>query len=184
MADATRLDGVLLSRRIAGQNMSNSGTVGLSRAPVAASRRTTLTSPRFTIRYDCRWPFIVMELVRGKTLASLLKDGPLSVERAIEIVSDVAEALGEAHRRGIIHRDIKPANVAISGKDKVKVLDFGLAKEIQPADADLLTQAGPALSGHTLPGLILGTPLYLSPEQAKGASVDARSDLFALGFML
>jgi serine/threonine protein kinase/Tfp pilus assembly protein PilF len=128
-------------------------------------------------------PFIVMELVNGRELGDLMRAGELSLARAIEIIADVAEALSEAHRRGIIHRDVKPSNVIINERGEVKVLDFGLAKlineEAEP-DQNAVTLAGV----RTRSDVMLGTPLYLSPEQAKAAPVDGRSDIFSLGALL
>jgi serine/threonine protein kinase/uncharacterized protein HemY len=128
-------------------------------------------------------PFIVMELVNGRELGDLMRAGELSLARAIEIIADVAEALSEAHRRGIIHRDVKPSNVIINERGEVKVLDFGLAKlineEAEP-DQNAVTLAGL----RTRSDVMLGTPLYLSPEQAKAAPVDGRSDIFSLGALL
>ncbi len=126
-------------------------------------------------------PFIVMEYVRGKTLGDLIEEQGLTIPRAIEIITDVAEALGEAHRNGLVHRDIKPSNVAVNDRGEVKVLDFGLAKQINGfVDADD-SQAQSIQNTQTREGVIVGTPMYLSPEQAMGAPVDARSDLFSLG---
>jgi tetratricopeptide (TPR) repeat protein/tRNA A-37 threonylcarbamoyl transferase component Bud32 len=127
-------------------------------------------------------PYIVMELVKGKTLSDLMLNEALTIPRAIEIVKQVAEALAEAHRKGIVHRDIKPSNIAINERGDVKVLDFGLAKQIDvgPTDPDAHTH----LNTQTKEGVIVGTPMYLSPEQALGVEVDARSDLFSLGSVL
>jgi tetratricopeptide (TPR) repeat protein/tRNA A-37 threonylcarbamoyl transferase component Bud32 len=127
-------------------------------------------------------PYIVMELVKGKTLSALMHDETLTIPRVIEIIKQVAEALAEAHRNGIVHRDIKPSNIAINQRGDVKVLDFGLAKQIDigPSDPDAHTR----LNTQTREGVILGTPMYLSPEQALGVEVDARSDLFSLGSVL
>jgi serine/threonine protein kinase/tetratricopeptide (TPR) repeat protein len=128
-------------------------------------------------------PYIVMELVNGRELGDLLRDEELSIARAIEIIADVAEALCEAHRHSIIHRDVKPSNVIINERGVVKVLDFGLAKligEEQEVDQNAATLAGL----KTRSDVMLGTPLYLSPEQAKAAPVDGRSDLFSLGALL
>jgi serine/threonine protein kinase/tetratricopeptide (TPR) repeat protein len=119
-------------------------------------------------------PYIVMEFVRGETLADLISEGKLSLERAVEIIIDVARALGEAHRHGIVHRDIKPSNIAISESGEVKVLDFGLAKHVETDNNSTITREG----------VMLGTPMYISPEQAMGVSVDPRSDLFSLGSVL
>jgi serine/threonine protein kinase/predicted nucleic acid-binding protein len=130
-------------------------------------------------------PYIVMELVKGETLGELMNNERLTIPRALEIIEQVAEALAEAHRHGIVHRDIKPTNVAIDHRGEVKVLDFGLAKQINPdaldvTDPERLT----LLNAQTQEGIVIGTPMYLSPEQALGLEVDARSDLFSLGTLL
>ncbi len=130
-------------------------------------------------------PYIVMELVRGKTLGALLLGNSVGLRRAVEIAESVAEALGEAHTHGIVHRDIKPANIVITERGRVKVLDFGLAKQLfeeqfYAADQDAKT----LFATRTRSEVVVGTPLYLSPEQATGGKVDGRSDLFALGSML
>ncbi|MDQ3648761.1 MAG: tetratricopeptide repeat protein [Acidobacteriota bacterium] len=130
-------------------------------------------------------PFIVMELVNGQTLSDILLASALTISRAVEIIEDVASALSEAHRHGIIHRDIKPSNILIDERGEVKVLDFGLAKQLGEEGAP---GSGPyaqtMLSTQTRSDVVVGTPLYLSPEQARGAKVDGRSDLFALGALL
>ncbi len=129
-------------------------------------------------------PFIVMELVKGSTLSSLIEESKLSVTRAIEIIQDVAQALSEAHAHGIIHRDIKPSNVILDERNVTKVLDFGLAKDL---NAQTILGSDPearTVLAETESGLIVGTPLYLSPEQARSETVDARSDLFVLGVLL
>jgi serine/threonine protein kinase/tetratricopeptide (TPR) repeat protein len=128
-------------------------------------------------------PYIVMELVNGRELGDLLRGEELSILRAVEIIADVAEALCEAHRHGIIHRDIKPSNVIINERGVVKVLDFGLAKLI--GEEHEIDQNAATLAGvKTRSDVMLGTPLYLSPEQAKALPVDGRSDLFSLGALL
>jgi tetratricopeptide (TPR) repeat protein/tRNA A-37 threonylcarbamoyl transferase component Bud32 len=130
-------------------------------------------------------PYIVMELIKGETLGDLMLTEKLNIARSIEIIKQVAEALGEAHRQGIIHRDIKPTNVAINERGRVKVLDFGLAKQMALSDEETTDPERQTLVvTQTREGVIVGTPLYLSPEQAMGNEVDARSDLFSLGGLL
>jgi serine/threonine protein kinase/Flp pilus assembly protein TadD len=134
---------------------------------------------------DTGQPYIVMELVAGRTLGEILAGPGLSLRRAVEVAREVAEALSEAHRRQIVHRDVKPSNVIINERGEVKVLDFGLAKQL---DEEFAQASGPDaqtwLSARTRSDVVIGTPLYLSPEQARGARVDGRSDLFALGALL
>jgi dienelactone hydrolase len=122
---------------------------------------------------------LVMELVDGKTLHAALAKGPLPVSEALPIAIQIADALAEAHRAGILHRDVKSSNVMLSSRGHVKVLDFGLAKRLQPALAPGGT--GPEL---TREGTTLGTLSYMSPEQLLGKAVDARSDLFSFGVVL
>lgn len=130
-------------------------------------------------------PFIVMELVEGRELGDILREGGLTLQRAVEIVRYVAEALGEAHLHGVIHRDVKPSNVVVNSRGGVKVLDFGLAKVVSESQQSGLTSEDNTLMKfRTRSDVLLGTPLYLSPEQAKGIEVDPRSDLFALGALL
>ena len=132
-------------------------------------------------------PFLVMELARGRPLTDLMHKGELNLHRAVEIVIAVATALVEAHARGVVHRDIKPSNIMIDDKGQVKVLDFGLAKQLnkdQGSSAGSEPEAQTLLSTETRSGVVLGTPAYLSPEQATGGAVDGRSDLFALGTLL
>lgn len=127
-------------------------------------------------------PYLVMELIDGRSLSELLREDPLPVERAVGIVKQVTEAIAEAHRHGIVHRDIKPSNVVLNQRNEVKVLDFGLAKQTEPDDAATLGEG--ASITHTLEGVIIGTPSYLSPEQALGMPVDRRSDIFSIGSVL
>src|SRR5437870_5269829 len=129
---------------------------------------------------DCL--FIAMQYVEGQTLATRLVESPLAPDEVIDIGIQVAEALSEAHARGVIHRDIKPQNVMITPRGQVKVLDFGLARVTQnehstDPEAKTVTQL-------TEEGYIVGTVAYMSPEQLRGQPVDARSDLFSLGVML
>jgi serine/threonine protein kinase len=123
-------------------------------------------------------PFIVMQYVEGETLAELLKQTTLTLDRAIDIAIQIADALAEAHAHGIAHRDIKPSNVIITRRGDVKVLDFGLAKKVRVESED---ETQKYLSQ---PGMIIGTLGYMSPEQARGKDVDARTDIFSFGVVL
>jgi Tol biopolymer transport system component len=126
--------------------------------------------------------FLVMELVEGETLAERLKKGPLPVDDSLEYSRQIAEGLEAAHEQGIIHRDLKPANVILSPMGKVKVLDFGLAKAWQPGGGDADLTHSPTLTGQmTGVGVLLGTAAYMSPEQARGKTVDKRADIWAFG---
>ena len=128
---------------------------------------------------------LVMELVPGETLADRVKTGPVPVEEALKIAVQIAEALEAAHEKNIIHRDLKPANVKVTPEGKVKVLDFGLAKAFEGDAAPQDMSNSPTLSrAATLEGMILGTAAYMSPEQARGKSVDKRTDLWAFGCVL
>jgi len=129
--------------------------------------------------------YLVMELVPGETLAERLEAGPLVIEKALKIAVQIAEALEAAHEKGIIHRDLKPANVKVTREDKVKVLDFGLAKAFAGDTASSDPVPSPTLSATaTMQGMILGTAAYMSPEQARGKSVDKRTDIWAFGCVL
>src|SRR5438093_3997643 len=130
--------------------------------------------------------FVVVELVEGDTLADILsKRGALPVDEALHIAKQICEALEAAHEKGIIHRDLKPANIKVMADGKVKVLDFGLAKAMEPNATNAALSNSPTLSlAATNAGVILGTAPYMSPEQAKGRTVDKRTDIFAFGAVL
>ena len=133
--------------------------------------------------------FLVMELVEGEDLQARLARGPVPLERAIEIGTQVALALEAAHGQGIVHRDLKPANVKLTADGNAKVLDFGLAKAfaVESASGEAMVSASmsPTLtSAGTMAGVILGTAAYMSPEQARGGKVDRRADLWAFGCLL
>ena len=129
--------------------------------------------------------FIVTEFVEGQTLRQMMNEHRLKEETAVEIGIQVASALTAAHSQGIIHRDIKPENIIMRADSLVKVLDFGIAKLVQPPEyTDSAANARIRTSFPTRPGFILGTPQYMSPEQARGLPVDARTDIFSLGAIL
>jgi serine/threonine protein kinase len=133
---------------------------------------------------DVPYLVLVMELVLGPTLAEKLKVRPLEIQDALNIASQIAEALEAAHERGVVHRDLKPANVKVTPEGRVKVLDFGLAKAFAGDAEQDLTQAATLTALPTEEGRILGTPAYMSPEQAKGKQVDKRTDIWAFGCVL
>jgi dipeptidyl aminopeptidase/acylaminoacyl peptidase len=132
--------------------------------------------------------FLVMELAPGETLAARLARGPLPLDEALDAATQISDAVAAAHEQGIVHRDLKPGNVMVTADGAVKVLDFGLAKAVAP---EARSGSGPDLSqsptlAHpgTLAGVLLGTAAYMSPEQAKGRTVDRRTDVWAFGCVL
>jgi Tol biopolymer transport system component len=127
-------------------------------------------------------PALIMELVEGPTLADRIAKGPISLDEALPIAKQIAEALEAAHEKGIIHRDLKPANIAVTRDGAVKVLDFGLAKALDPTGApNADVTMSPTLTAVSRHGVILGTAAYMSPEQARGKVVERRVDLWAFG---
>jgi serine/threonine-protein kinase len=131
---------------------------------------------------------LVMELVEGPTLADRIAQGPIPVDEALPIAKQIAEALEAAHEQGIIHRDLKPANIKLRPDGTVKVLDFGLAKALEPAAAhNVDATASPTITSPPMMtgvGMLLGAAAYMSPEQARGKPVDKRSDIWAFGCVL
>ncbi len=139
----------------------------------------SLNHPHICSIYDVGPNYLVMELLEGETLAARLNRGKLPLEQALLWCRQIADALCAAHSKGIVHRDIKPANVMITSSNVVKVLDFGLAKQISEPST-----GGSTMTGLTEAGITLGTPAYMAPEQAQGKEVDKRADVWAFGVLL
>ncbi len=129
---------------------------------------------------------LVMELVEGEDLSAQIARGPIPIAEALPIAKQIAEAIEAAHEHGVVHRDLKPANIKVRADGTVKVLDFGLAKAMDPSGASNANVShSPTLTGHwTQLGMIIGTAAYMSPEQAKGKVVDRRADIWAFGVVL
>jgi len=145
----------------------------------------SLNHPHIAAIYGVEERALVMELVDGPTLAERIRQGPIPLSEALPIAKEIAMALEYAHEKSIIHRDLKPANVKLTAEGRAKVLDFGLAKALSndPAPGD--PASSPTLTMRaTLAGVILGTAAYMSPEQARGAAADRRSDIWSFGVML
>lgn len=178
-----------LARRVAIKFLTSTDHHYRARFIREARAVSALTHPNIAIVHDygetsSGQPFIVMEFVKGKSLSELLDEG-LTLRRSVEIVSAIAEALAEAHHHGIVHRDIKPSNILVNERGQVKVLDFGLVKHLfEPPSSEVDLDAQTIYSTQTRSDVIVGTPLYLSPEQATGKKIDGRSDIFALGALL
>jgi serine/threonine protein kinase len=165
----------------------------LERFRVEARAASSLSHPAICAIYDIGQdgdtPFIVMEALRGETLRERIGRGPLKVTDVLDIGIQLADALEAAHEQGIVHRDIKPANIFLGDRNRVKVLDFGLAKL---SDASSLSRGDDTTSAAerrmtnqmTQPGTAVGTVAYMSPEQARGEAVDSRTDLFSFGAVM
>jgi Tol biopolymer transport system component/predicted Ser/Thr protein kinase len=147
----------------------------------------SLNHPNICTLYDVGPNYLVMEYVEGATLQQMLRPGRLPVDDALRYAGQIAAAMAAAHAAGIVHRDLKPGNVMVNRAGLVKVLDFGLAKMTQPImqrGESEATATLAAAAGHTGVGGIVGSPMYMSPEQALSKAVDARSDIFSFGLLL
>lgn len=190
MARVVEAEDTILARRVAVKLLGDDALIDpkardrfLAEARAAASLSHPNAVAVYDLGRDGDQSFIVMELVEGATLADVLRErGPLPQEQAVAVAMQVLSALAVAHRRGLVHRDVKPANVLLPGgqvpaessaPERVKLADFGIAKGIRDAAATL-----------TQTGQVIGTPLYLSPEQVSGETVSPRSDVYAVGVLL
>ena len=155
------------------------------RFALEAKAASALNHPNIITIYDIDVAdgvdFIAMEYVAGHTLSELIPPNGMEPARAIQLGAQIADALATAHQSGIVHRDLKPSNIMVNAQGRVKVLDFGLAKLIEPVSGEGATQTA-AL--QTREGTILGTASYMAPEQAEGNPVDQRADIFSFGAVI
>ncbi len=155
----------------------------LQRFEVEAKAAAALNHPNILAVYQMGTyagvPYLVSELLEGKTLAEAVRRGPLPLRKAIDYGVQIAHGLAAAHEKGIVHRDLKPDNLFVTKEGRIKILDFGLAKVVPPRDA--AASAAPTL---TMPGMAMGTVGYMSPEQVRGLETDHRTDIFAFGAIL
>lgn len=176
-----------LNRQVALKVLAPGGPIDPERlARFTQEARTTalLNHPNIVAVYDVGadrgMPFVVSELLRGETLRARMKGGALPVRVAVGYAAEIARGLFAAHHLGVVHRDLKPENIFITDDERVKILDFGLAK----CRHDTLDITREDSSVSTQPGTLLGTVGYMSPEQVRGAATDSRSDIFSLGVIL
>jgi Tol biopolymer transport system component len=186
MGEVYRANDSRLHRAVALKLIGLTGTNGdrLRRFEQEARSIAALNHPNIIAIYDVGThkdaPFLVTELLEGETLRERLNRGPIPVRKAIEIATQIAQALSAAHERGIVHRDLKPENIYLTKDGHTKLLDFGLSKEQASEAAAGVT----VTSAHTTPGTVMGTVGYMSPEQVRGMPADHRSDIFSFGTVL
>ncbi len=191
MGEVYRATDTKLDREVAIKVLPESFAVDkerLARFEREAKTLATLNHPNiagiFGLEESANSQALVLELVDGDDLSDVLKRGPLPIEEVLDICKQIAEALEAAHDKGIIHRDLKPSNIKITSDGQVKVLDFGLAKSAPAIDNDFDADSPTITADYTLPGTLLGTAGYMSPEQARGKTVDKRSDIWSFGVVL
>jgi len=160
---------------------------GLARFEREAKAIAALSHPNilgiFDVGSEGGVAFAVTELLEGETLRAQLIDGALPVRKAVDYAGQMAQGLAAAHDKGITHRDLKPENAFVTAEGRLKILDFGLAKQVRPASAANATDS-PTMGALTDPGIVMGTVAYMAPEQARGQAVDSRADIFSLGAVL
>jgi tetratricopeptide (TPR) repeat protein len=160
----------------------------VSRFQREAEVLASLNHPNIAAIYDLQEAdnsrFLVLELVEGETLAGRIARGPVPINETLHIAKGICEGFEAAHEKGVVHRDLKPANIKVTSEGRVKILDFGLAKMFAPNDVAAGLPNSSTLLSISAPGVILGTAAYMSPEQARGQSVDAQSDIWAFGCVL
>ena len=187
MGTVYRARDIRLNRTVALKVLSQSVTADAERLErFAQEARTTalLNHPNIVAVYDVGSdhgiPFVVSELLRGHTLRSRIKQGPMPVRVAVAYALEIARGLFAAHHLGIVHRDLKPENIFVTNDECVKILDFGLAK----CRNETLGLPEHGSSKSTQPGTLMGTVNYMSPEQVRGGAIDERADIFSLGVIL